>query len=303
MSSSWNDFQSFYRLIKKLLIQNQRKNIFLRTNKSLKHPNREIESVLLDDDKTLIEVMINFMGLLGSSSQLPNYMLDKLSRNEDDNAGWTLFFDFFNHYILWLLFDVQKLKNYPSSFQKDFQDSLSKVLFSILGIKNEEIAQDYLPFAPLLLSLRRPKIYIEKVLQSNFNLHNKLSILENIPHQILINHNQINKIGIKNNTLGVNFILGKKFVSYQNKIAIYIKDIEYFKALEYIPIGKNHKKLRDGITFLTNNEFCVDLYLKINYSDKMNFVLGDRSVAKLGWGKILGKNKRNYIAMKIKLCD
>lgn len=42
------------------------------------------------------------MGLQESSSQLLNDILDKLSQNEDGALGWSLFFDFFNHYILWL---------------------------------------------------------------------------------------------------------------------------------------------------------------------------------------------------------
>ena len=88
---------SFYKLLNKLLQTYDKKEIFLRTNKSLKHPHKEIESVHFSQDEKafLIQIMINFMGLQGSTSQLPNYMLDKLSRKEDDGEGWTLFFDFF----------------------------------------------------------------------------------------------------------------------------------------------------------------------------------------------------------------
>ncbi|EFP2895124.1 type VI secretion system baseplate subunit TssG, partial [Campylobacter jejuni] len=211
----------FFKLIRKLEKNYGKKNIFLRTNKSLKHPNKDLEKIIFSD-QSFIELFVNFMGLHGVSSQLPSFMLDKLSRNEDGEQGWTLFFDFFNHYLLWIFFDVIGLKNYPRSFNDNFKDSISQILFNILGIKEYDIAKKYLPFAPLLLSLRRPKTYIERVLQVNFKLKDKLSIIENLPHQILISDTQRNKLGVKNHALGSNFILGDKFTSYQNKIAIYI---------------------------------------------------------------------------------
>ncbi|MCC3093402.1 type VI secretion system baseplate subunit TssG, partial [Campylobacter jejuni] len=286
---------SFFKLIKKLEKDYGRKNIFLRTNKSLKHPNKDIEKIIFSEhEQSVIELFINFMGLHGVSSQLPSFMLDKLSRNEDGDQGWTLFFDFFNHYLLWIFFDVISLKNYPRSFNENFKDSISKILFSMLGIKEYDIAKKYLPFAPLLLSLRRPKTHIERVLQVNFKLKDKLSIIENLPHQILISNSQKNNLGIKNNILGNNFILGDKFISYQNKIAIYIKDISYQEAVKFMPNGTKHDDLKNSIMFLTNNEFCVDLYLKINYSSEMKFVLGEENTAKLGWAKILGNTQKKY---------
>lgn len=293
---------TFHKLLHKLLKKYDKKDIFLRTNKSLKHPHKEIEYIK-ENKEFLIEIMVNFMGLQGNTSQLPSYMLDKLSRNEDGGSGWTLFFDFFNHYILWLFFESANLKNYPRSFRKDFSDSISKILFSMLGINDKEIAKNYLPFAPLFLSSSRPKYYIEKILQSNFNLHNKLYIIENLPHQILIAPSQKNKLGFKNNILGKNFILGSKFLSHQSKIGVYIKDIEYHRAIEYLPNQNKHKELKESILFLTNQQFCIDLYLRINHNEKMNFVLGDKSVAKLGWGLALGNFKKKYHLMRIKMYE
>lgn len=293
------DSFTFYKLLNTLLKKYDKKDIFLRSNKSLKHPHKEIEYVKKEHE--LIEVMINFMGLQGNTSQLPSYMLDKLSRNEDGNEGWTLFFDFFNHYLLWILFESMRLKNYPRSFKEDFSDSISKMLFAILGISNKEIARKYLSFAPLLLSSSRPKCYIEKVLRSNFDLHNKLHILENIPHQVFISASQKNKLGLKNNILGKNFILGSKFISYQTKIAIYIKDIEYHGAIEYLPDQNKYKELKESILFLTNHQFCIDLYMKIIHSKRMNFALGDGDSARLGWGLSLGKPKKNEHLIHIKM--
>ncbi|EAI0760983.1 type VI secretion system baseplate subunit TssG, partial [Campylobacter coli] len=144
---------------------------------------------------------------------------------------------------------------------------------------------------------------IERVLQVNFKLKDKLSIIENLPHQILISNSQKNNLGIKNNILGNNFILGDKFISYQNKIAIYIKDISYQEAVKFMPNGTKHDDLKNSIMFLTNNEFCVDLYLKINYSSEMKFVLGEENTAKLGWAKILGNTQKKYTIVYMKLCE
>ena len=296
---------SFHKLLKKLLKTYDKKDIFLRSNKELKHPNKDIEKVCFNEDEKsfLVQIIVNFMGLQGSSSQLPNYMLDKLSRKEDEGMGWSLFFDFFNHYILWLFYEIISIKGYSRSFSPDFSDPISKILFAMLGINDKKIAKQYLPFAPLLLSLRRPKAYIERVLQANFNLNGKLSIIEYVPHKISISKNQQNALGIKNQILGKNLILGTSFLSHQSKIAIYIKDLSYTQALEYLPNEAKFMELKESIVFLTNDEFCVDLYLRVNISSKMRFILGDKGQAKLGWGLILGKPKKDYYLIKTKLYE
>lgn len=294
----------FYKLLKTLLKDYEKSQLFLRTNKSLKHPNKEIEFInFASKDLNLgIEIMVNFFGLQGSTSQLPSYMLDKLSRNEDNNEGWSLFFDFFNHYLLWFFFESVCLRNYPRSFKEDFSDTLSKILFKMLGINDCAMAKKYLPFAPLLLSLRRPKHYIQRVLQSNFKLEDKLEILENIPHKILISSAQQNRLGNKNHTLGKNFILGKKCTSFQSKIAVYIYGIDYYEALDFLPSGSKFNALKESIMFLTNNAFSVDLYLRVNANKKLLFILGDVSTSKLGFGKILGKHKNPHTLICLKLC-
>lgn len=173
---------SFFKLIKKLEKDYGRKNIFLRTNKSLKHPNKDIEKIIFSEhEQSVIELFINFMGLHGVSSQLPSFMLDKLSRNEDGDQGWTLFFDFFNHYLLWIFFDVISLKNYPRSFNENFKDSISKILFSMLGIKEYDIAKKYLPFAPLLLSLDDLKHTLKEFYKSILNLRINYQLLKIYP--------------------------------------------------------------------------------------------------------------------------
>ncbi|MBT0827215.1 type VI secretion system baseplate subunit TssG, partial [Campylobacter lari] len=91
----------------------------------------EIEYVKINKHNNFpVEIMINFMGLQGNTSQLPSYILDKLSRNEDGGDGWSLFFDFFNHYLLWIFFEITTLNNYPKSFNIEFNDRISKILFS-----------------------------------------------------------------------------------------------------------------------------------------------------------------------------
>ncbi|EAL4402112.1 type VI secretion system baseplate subunit TssG, partial [Campylobacter jejuni] len=72
---------------------------------------------------------------------------------------------------------------------------------------------------------------------------------------------------------------------------------------KFMPNGTKHDDLKNSIMFLTNNEFCVDLYLKINYSSEMKFVLGEENAAKLGWAKILGNTQKKYTIVYMKLCE
>ena len=152
--------------------------------------------------------MINFLGIQGSSSQLPSYILEKLALNDDGGDGWSLLFDFFNNYITWIFYDVVSMGSYAKSFNYNLDDNISNILLSFLGIKNKDTAKTYLPFAPLIVNLRRPKKQIERILQITFNLKDRLTIIENLPHHIPVISSQQNYLGIKNCQLGKNFIIG-----------------------------------------------------------------------------------------------
>lgn len=300
-------YKYFYKTIKNLLKEYKKDEILFRANSSLGHPNKEIESITDYNTneihkKLSLEIMINFLGIQGASSQLPSYMLEKLSANNDGGDGWSLLFDFFNNYITWIFYDVVSMNSYAKSFDINFNDKISAILLSFLGIKNKDIAKTYLPFAPLIVNLRRPKKQIERILQTTFNLQERLTIIENLPHQIPINSSQQNYLGIKNCQLGNNFITGKAVFSYQTKIGILIENLDYDEALNFFPTGSKFKVLKKSIAFLTNDEFAIDLYLKINYKPKMALKLG-KSGVRLGWGSTLGKSKNSSYMMVIPLSE
>ncbi|WXG21262.1 type VI secretion system baseplate subunit TssG [Campylobacter concisus] len=95
------------------------------------------------------------MGLLGSGSHLTSYILEKISKTNDNS--YELFFDFFDNYLLWLFFDSISLKNYARSFEDELDDKISKILLDMLNIKEKQLAKKFLPFSPLAVSQRRPK--------------------------------------------------------------------------------------------------------------------------------------------------
>lgn len=301
-------YKYFYKTVKNLLKKYKKDDILFRTNSSLGHPNKEVESITFIDsklsktNKLALEVMINFLGIQGSSSQLPSYILEKLALNDDGSDGWSLLFDFFNNYIAWIFYDVVSMSSYAKSFDYNLDDNISNILLSFLGIKNKEIAKTYLPFAPLIVNLRRPKKQIERILQTTFNLKDRLTIIENLPHHIPIISSQQNYLGIKNCQLGKNFITGKNVCSYQTKIGILIDNLEYDEALNFFPTGSRFKVLKNSIAFLTNDEFAIDLYLKIKYKPKMALKLGKTGV-RLGWGSTLGKSQNSSYIMQIPLSE
>lgn len=305
--SSFNH-KYFYKTVKNLLKKYNREDILFRTNSSLGYPGKEIEKITLSDmngsstDKLALEVMVNFLGLQGSGSQLPSYILEKLALNDDGSDGWSLLFDFFNNYIIWLFYDVISMSSYAKSFNSDLDDNISKILMSFLGIKNKEITKTYLPFAPLIANLRRPKKQIERILQTTFNLKDRLSIIENLPHHIPVISSQQNYLGKINCQLGVNFIAGKSVCSYQTKIGILIDNLDYDEALNFFPTGSKFAVLKKSIAFLTNDEFAIDLYLKIKYKPKMALRLG-KSGVRLGWGSTLGQSKSSSYVMQIPLSE
>lgn len=290
---------SFFKLVKNSLKDHDRKDIFLKNSPSFAYPIKELESL---NEEEVVKIIVNFMGLLGSGSHLTSYILEKISKSNDNN--FELFFDFFDNYLLWLFFDSISLKNYARSFEKGLDDKISKILLNILNINSKKLANKFLPFSPLIVSQRRPKSEVEFALQYHFGLKDKLFVLQNLPNQIFIAPSNLNSLGVKNRTLGKNFILGKKLFEKQTKIAIYINGIEYEEAVKFFPKKENYERLQESLAFLTNNEFVADLYIKINYSPKMQLRLGKKgSYSKIGFGARLQNNKEMSNFVKFRLCS
>lgn len=288
---NWKSLGHAYKEIE--VISQNNNNLVLDTKDS-----KDNQIHLNNQHENHIEIKAIFFGLFGTSSPMPNYILDKFARNEDSGNGFSLFFDFLNNHVLWLLYESISLRNYHRTFSDDLNDRISYIFLKILGFGNAENAKDYLAFSPLILSKRRPKPYIEKVLQYIFNLNNKISIIENIPQQILINITQQNALGIKNAILGKNFLLGKTICYHQNKILLDIEDLQYYEALAYFPNQTQFNRLKNSISFLTNNEFAIDLRLNIRYSPQMNFMLGNIANAKLRFSLLLGGSQKNFSNIK-----
>ena len=166
------------------------------------------------------------------------------------------------------------------------------------------LAKKFLPFSPLAVSQRRPKKEVEFALQSHFGLKDKLFILENLPNQIFIAPSNLNSLGHKNSTLGKNFILGKKLFEKQTKIAVFINGIEYEEAVNFFPKKDKFKELQETLSYFTNDEFVSDLYLKINYSHKMQFKLGSKyTSSQIGFGSRLKNDKKMSNFIKFRLCS
>ena len=295
------NYSTLYSITKKALKKYPKKSIIFKSQTALSHPKKEIENIKLvkNGDDKFLEIMTNFLGVYNVSSLLPSYLLDKFAQSKDES--WRDFFDFFNNYILWILFEIHSLKGYPKSFNYNLSDKISNMFLNILGINNKSIAKAYLPFAPLIISHRKPKIQIEQILMHNFNLKDKLFIKENTAQSLVIPKTQRTYLGFKNSTLKKSFILGKKIVSHQSKITIYIKDIEYSRASKFFPKGDSFKKLKESIVFLTNGEFSVDICLDINYSDSMAFRLDKQS--RLGFSTIFKKEHKKSYKMRFILCE
>ena len=287
------------------------------TTNNTKHTQKSLESnptqALLshtqtpsEDSQKFIEVMTYFFVLLGNQSPLPNYILDKFANNQDDNEGFSLFFDFFNNHFLWLLYESATLRNYPRSFSQTLDDRISQIVLALLGLHDIHLAKEYLPFAPLVLSLRRPKPYIERVLQYNLKLTSKVEIIENIPQQIPILPSQKNILGQCNNTLSKHFVLGSTSLSYQNKICIALHNVSYYEALLFLPTQTKYNKLKESIIFLINNTLSVDVSLHTKYHKKMHLVLGDKTCARLGCsilGDMAHTQPQSHYIWLIPLCE
>ena len=70
------------------------------------------------------------------------------------------------------------------------------------------------------------------------------------------------------------------------------------------PKKDKFKELQETLSYFTNDEFVSDLYLKINYSHKMQFNLGSKyTSSQIGFGSRLKNDKKMSNFIKFRLCS
>jgi type VI secretion system protein ImpH len=241
--------------------------------KSLDFPACDINQCSLDANNNLV-VELNFMGLYGKDSPLPQYFIELAQQNSPTAECLRAFLNIFSQRIYFLLYQAWR-KYHPFLFHTQTENYQKYLSF---------LAGSELPYPSLLGAFSHNCCglatmlgdYLEGVnvkVQPFVTTWTKLAVIHKIGHKELL--------------LGDNSFLGDKIINGTQKIIIHIGPISHKKAFKFLPGQSDYQKFCALIrTYIGPNLiFVVSLAVitEQNYCQKLG-----ANILQLGWRSWLG---------------
>lgn len=263
-------------------------------NASLAYVTRDITSVAAKDGK--FEVKVPFLSLTGAHSPLPNYYLDAFSWEElQEDPRITALLDLFNHRLTTFLYKIWRKYRYFVCFKQNGQDEFSQRMFSLVGIGPASIRDSLhvnqskmLSYAGILANSGRSPQLLAALISHCFELP-EVKIKSWQFRRVAIPEPQKNKVGVKNCTLGKNFIIGGRIPDYSGKFTLVISNLTLEKMQMFLPTGSLHHSLVNFVSFILRDQLAWDLQLVLANDQVEGMKLGANRNCYLGWTTFLGR--------------
>jgi type VI secretion system protein ImpH len=307
----------FYTLVK-LLLKNapekvppgkkgpyRKELIRFRSNPSLAFPSTDIEGIetMSHESREKLAVMVNTLGLFGSTSPLPAHYSESILHEIDEQNMPRQFLDLFNHRLISLLYRVCDKYNYLNHYRSDVSDAYSVKILSFMGLGNVNKDKNavlewnrLLPLARLLSGQGRSAKTLERALTAYFGCHCRIESF--IPEHVALDPDQQTRLGSGNNSLGRTSIAGKSILSSSTRFRLHIGPVNYETYLRFLPGKRWHAALRELMATLMTDSLAYDVWIKLKADNVPSVQLSEKMPARLGWTSWVGRSSGDYLVIK-----
>jgi len=246
------------------------------------------------DENAKVEMLVNFMGMVGVSGVLPTHYTELVLNRirHQDSAMWA-FLDIFTHRAVSMFFRAWGKYRFPVAYERG-NDDFTAYLFDFVGLGSKGLRgrmsledESLLPYTGLIAQKPHSANAVENVISDYFTVPAKLE--QFFGQWLTLNAQDLTKLGAENSHLAVNAIIGSRIWHQQSKFRIKIGPIGFVQYQAFLPNGSAYQKLRSIVKFLIGLEFDFDVQLKLRASEVPGAVLTTRAVRKpmLGWTSFL----------------
>lgn len=268
-------------------------------NPSLGFPGSDVDRVefFREHGQLRARLRFNLIGLVGSGSPLPAFYAEQALGDSEDGNPTRNFLDLFHHRLQRLMLPIWKKYRYRASFESGALDPFSAQLFALIGLGGEEIrrAQELnwkrlLPYLGLLSLRAHSAALIEAVLRYYFK-HAELTIEQCIERRVEILDEQRNCLGRANTALGENLVLGEAVRDRSGKFRIHIRELDWQRFHEFLPIGFGYQPLCALVRFTLRDPLDYDIRLMLRQEEIRDLRIGEQNACRLGWTSWIGREK------------
>ncbi len=265
-----------------------------RSRVGLDFPSSEIHQIERvnehDESDTRLEMMVNFMGMVGVSGVMPTHytelVLDRIRHR--DTALWA-FLDIFTHRAVSLFYRAWSKYRFPVAFERG-DDNFTAYLYDIAGLGTKGLRgrmavedEALLSYAGLIAQLPHSASALENIVSDHFGIEARV---EQYSGQWLpIEEADLTNLGVRNSVLGQSAIVGSSVWDQQSKFRLRLGPLPFNKFRAFLPDGSAHASLRDVVRLFVGDEFDSDVNLVLNKREVPATILTTRAVRRpaLGW--------------------
>lgn len=244
--------------------------------------------------ETKLEVLINFMGMIGPLGVLPTHYTELvMDRVRYRDTSLYAFLDIFTHRAVSLFFRAWEKYRFPVQYERG-NDEFTEFLFDFAGLgtgglHNKLFIDDetLLPYTGLIAQKPHSASMLEQVLSDYFSVPAKVKQFSG--QWLSLDTESITRLGEENSRLGVNAVVGTKVWDDQSKFRVVFGALKFKEFQEFLPNGTAYKPMKAMIRFIVGEELDFDVQLILKAKEVPSTILTTRAKRRpmLGWTSFL----------------
>jgi type VI secretion system protein ImpH len=252
------------------------------------------ESIDEKTDEQKLEMLVNFMGMVGVSGVLPqpytDLVLDRIRHR--DTAMWS-FLDIFTHRSVSMFYRAWRKYRFPIGYERG-NDDFTAYMFDLVGLGTKGLRgrmdlpdESLLPYAGLIAQKPHSSNALENVLSDYFGAPAKVQ--QFCGQWLALEPSDYTKLGRKNSVLGESAIAGTRVWEQQSKFRVRFGPLDFDKFRAFLPDGTAHGVMRSIIKFMVGLELDFDVQLLLKARQVPGTILTTRAQRRpmLGWTSFL----------------
>jgi len=241
-----------------------------------------------------LEMLVNFMGMVGVSGVLPqpytDLVLDRVRHR--DTAMWS-FLDIFTHRAVSMFYRAWRKYRFPVGYERG-NDEFTAYLYDLVGLGTKGLRgrmsladESLLPYAGLIAQRPHSTNALENVLSDYFGTTAR--IRQFFGQWLALDSADYTRLGNQNSILGESSIAGTRIWEQQSKFRVRLGPLDFKQFQEFLPNGSAYEPLRSIIRFMVGLEFDFDVQLLLKAQQVPSTILTTRAMRKpmLGWTSFL----------------
>jgi type VI secretion system protein ImpH len=219
------------------------------------------------------EVTVNFMGLYGPASPMPNHFTEDLMWSGIDGEAERAFLDLFNHRMVSFVFRSWQKYRHPVQFDAAEPDAFTRRMLCLIGLGTAGMAEAsgldavrLLKTAGAFVSRRRSAAGLEGVLREHFPGIG-VRVVPNVERWASLPADQRMRLGKSGARLGRDACVGERVRDRSTSFRIELGPLERVAFRAFLPDGENLPRLARLVRLYVADPLDFEVLLRLTASE------------------------------------